>query len=167
MGIIFRTFPKSLWKFKSKTFQIWPIILLMFIHIFGEGGLLPWCQHLSVLSLLNLVQSEKTYLWGTNSIGTVKRLNLACMQNSSCWFYLGFLLFVILLYVKDTVWRGVFGILGFDLGSICEGEDNNEAVFWLIAVWVLQAARQQIKCLYEKLSSGIQVTEGDWQPTII
>lgn len=58
------------------------------------------------------------------------------MKNSSGWFYLGFLLFVIvLLYVNDGMWRVVFYILGFDLGSICEGgENNNEAVFWLIAV---------------------------------
>lgn len=63
MGIIFRTFPKGLWKFKSKTYvQTCPIILLTFIHIFREECLLPWYQHISVLSLLNLVQSEKTYL---------------------------------------------------------------------------------------------------------
>lgn len=66
--------------------------------------------------------------------------------------------------MNDGVWRVVFCVLGFDLGSICEGgENNNEAVFWWIAMWVLQAARQQIKWLSEKLSLGIQVAEGDWQ----
>lgn len=99
MGVIFRTFPKGLWKFKSKNFSNLPDNYFnVHTHFQGRAFTTLVSTSFSTFSAELSSKGKKVFV-RHNIIGTVGHLNLACMKNSSCWFYLGFLFLLLFYYM--------------------------------------------------------------------